>query len=76
LFYGDNPPWIVVFSDEMLARKRLVKPNYPRSVVFSQMGSPVDNMISADENLEEKFGICKCKVMATLAQCILALAIM
>lgn len=53
LFYSDNIPWIAVFSDEMVNKKRKVKPNYPRTVNFGKFGPPV-KMISDKEKQEEK----------------------
>lgn len=53
LFYSENTPWIAVFSDEMVAIKRKLKPNFPRTVNFGQFGPPV-KMISDTEQQEEK----------------------
>ena len=49
LFYSKAPPWIVVFSDEMVKLKRNKKPNFPRSVDFSKMGSPHDRAMKERE---------------------------
>ncbi|QYJ86414.1 hypothetical protein K0I73_01215 [Shewanella mesophila] len=54
LFYSDNIPFIAVFSDEMLDLKRKENPNYPRSVDFGKFGSPIERMISDEEEQEEK----------------------
>jgi len=53
LFYSENIPWIAVFSDEMVAIKRKIKPNHPRTVDFGKFGPPV-KMISDKEEQEEK----------------------
>lgn len=53
LFYSEDIPFIAVFSDAMLARKRAENPDYPASVNFGQFGS-VLKMISDDEAQEEK----------------------
>ncbi|MFT5520823.1 MAG: hypothetical protein ACI9IA_001420 [Enterobacterales bacterium] len=49
LFYSKSPPWIVVFSDEMVKLRRSEKPNFPRSVDFSKMGSPFDREMKERE---------------------------
>jgi hypothetical protein len=54
LFYKENIPWIVVFSDEMVAQRRLKKPSFPRSVDFSKFDGGVNKMISDTAEQEEK----------------------
>jgi hypothetical protein len=54
LFYSEDIPFVAVFSDEMLKQVRMEKPNYPATVNFGKFGSPVDRMISNEQNLEEK----------------------
>ncbi|WP_139302548.1 hypothetical protein [Thalassotalea sp. PP2-459] len=53
LFFNENIPFIAVFSEEMLARKRIENPKYPAAVDFSQFGPPV-KMLSGDKAEEEK----------------------
>lgn len=53
LFFSDTVPFIAVFSDEMLASKRLEKPNYPAAVNLGKFGPP-ENLISDDKDQEEK----------------------
>jgi hypothetical protein len=53
LFYSDSIPWIAVFSEEMLAAKRKIKPDYPASVNLGQFGPP-ETMIANGESQEEK----------------------
>ena len=54
LFYSNDIPFIAVFSDEMVERKRKDNPNFPRSVNFGQFGSPIEDMIEDDVEQEEK----------------------
>ena len=53
LFLHDNIPFIAVFSEEMLAKKRLENPDYPAVVDFGKFGAPVE-MISGTDSQEEK----------------------
>ena len=53
LFLHDNIPFIAVFSEEMLAKKRLENPDYPDVVDFGKFGAPVE-MISDTDSQEEK----------------------
>lgn len=53
LFLHDNIPFIAVFSEEMLAKKRLENPDYPAAVDFGKFGAPVE-MISDTDSQEEK----------------------
>ena len=53
LFFSDEVPFIAVFNDEMLARKRIERPNYPAAVDFGKFGPPA-NLISESDEQEEK----------------------
>lgn len=53
LFFSDEVPFIAVFSDEMLASKRIERPNYPAAVDFGKLGPPA-NLISESDEQEEK----------------------
>lgn len=53
LFFSDTVPFIAVFSDKMLASKRLERPNYPAAVNLGKFGPPA-NLISEDGDQEEK----------------------
>jgi hypothetical protein len=53
LFYSEDIPFIAVFSEDMLKQKRAENPNYPSNVNFGKFGPPT-NMISDDEDIEEK----------------------
>ena len=53
LFYSEDIPFIAVFSEEMLKRKRKEKPDYPHAVDFGKFRPPVA-MISDTDDLEEK----------------------
>jgi len=53
LFFNEKAPFIAVFSDEMLTKKRLEKADYPAAVDFGKFGTPAD-MISDDADSEEK----------------------
>lgn len=53
LFLNEDIPFVAVFSKEMLAKKRIDKPDYPAIIDFSDFGSPV-KMLSGDETQEEK----------------------
>jgi hypothetical protein len=53
LFLSDQIPWIMVFSEEMIARKRQDNPNYPS--MYGSVGSPL-NALRGEKtvNREEK----------------------
>lgn len=53
LFFSENVPFVAVFSDEMLSKKRVEKPSYPAAVDLGQYGPPV-TMISDEDSQEEK----------------------
>ncbi|KIO35400.1 nuclear transport factor 2 family protein [Shewanella sp. cp20] len=53
LFFSDEVPFIAVFSDEMLASKRLERPKYPAAVNLGKFGPPA-NLISENDEQEEK----------------------
>ena len=53
LFFSDEVPFIAVFSDEMLASKRMERPDYPAAVDFGKFGPPA-NLISENDQQEEK----------------------
>ena len=53
LFFSEDIPFIAVFSEEMLAKKRLENPKYPAAVDFGQFGSPV-KMLDGNDAEEEK----------------------
>ena len=67
IFYSENVPFIVVFSDEMLAQKRKERPKYPSSIDFSKFGSSVKKLISAKEHREEKIWNVKININGKLA---------
>ena len=53
LFLSDKVPFIAVFSDEMLTKKRVENPKYPAVVDFTQFGPPV-KMLDGDKAEEEE----------------------
>ena len=53
LFYSDDIPWIAVFTDEMVNKKRITKPDFPRTVNFGKFSSPI-TMLSGEEEQQEK----------------------
>ena len=48
LFFSEKVPFIAVFSDEMLAKKRIDNPDYPLAVDFGKFGPP-SNMLLGDD---------------------------
>lgn len=66
LFFSENIPFIAVFSQEMLASKRIENPKYPAVVDFRQFGPPV-KMLSGDEAEEEKIWNIKMQTVGYLA---------
>ena len=56
LFYSNDIPWIVVFSDEMLESRRKVKADFPRSVNFGKFGSPEKMISDTSRGLSKAFG--------------------
>ncbi|MAG75788.1 MAG: hypothetical protein CL811_03415 [Colwelliaceae bacterium] len=66
LFFSDQVPFIAVFSDEMLAKKRVDNPEYPLAVDFGKFGPP-SNMLSGDDAEEEKISNIKIQTDGYLA---------
>ena len=52
LFHSDQIPWIMVFSDEMVKRKRLTNPKFPRT--FGSVRAPWENMKGDNKDKHEE----------------------
>ena len=52
LFHSDKIPWTMVFSVEMVKRKRKDNPNFPRT--FGGVGSPLKTMSDEKSNDREE----------------------
>lgn len=66
LFFSEKVPFIAVFSDEMLAKKRIDNPDYPLAVDFGKFGPP-SNMLLGDDAEEEKISNVKIQTDGYLA---------